>query len=175
MRYSEPRGLSEQIEALRTKWPQAHYEPPKSGSKHDWHLILLPGLLLPKGWNKTICTALFLARLHEPNPPGRRDQTSVKDGGTCTPLDGFYVDLPDLRIAKDMAIPKYARPFAMNDWKRFWHEPTKSFWDNKEEICGFPQWRELTRFWWRAQMHNPNKDTLFTAAMLIRKRLGMVL
>ncbi len=165
MRYTEPKGLKEQIEQLRTKWPQAHYEPPKSGSRSDWHLILLPGMLLPKGWNKTICTALFLALVHEPCA------THPKKG-TASHLDGFYVDLPDLRLEKNAAMPDYARPFALNDWKDIWHEPTKCVWSRREDLPGFPQWRELTRFWWHAQMHDPNRDTLYTAAMLIRQRLN---
>ena len=163
MKYSEPKGLKEQIEQLRMKWPQANYEPPKSGSKHDWHLILLPGMLLPKGWNKTICTALFLARINEPC-------ATHPKSGTSSPLNGFYVDLPDLRLENGF-MPHYARPFASNDWKDFWHEPTQRMWSGKEELSDFPQWRELTRFWWRVQMHNPNHDTLFTAAMVIRQRL----
>ena len=150
-------GLNGQIEALRTRWTQASFEPPKSGSKYDWHLILLPGMLLPPGWNKTICTALFLARVHG-------DKVS-------SPVDGFYVDLPDLRLAPSLAIPKYARPFALNNWTEYWHEPTQRFWSTKEELPGFPQWRELTRFWWRQQHFDPNRQSLYTSAMVIRERL----
>lgn len=159
MLYREPKGLGEQIDRLRTRWPQAHYEPPKSGSKWDWHLILLPRVLLPKGWNKTICTALFLARFYEPS--------------TATALDGFYVDLPDLRL-ENGAMPHYARPFALNGQQKVWHEPTQRYWGDSERLPGFPQWRELTRFWWRAQAHNPNYDTLFTSAMLVRQRMGLL-
>lgn len=45
---------------LRTKWPQAHSE----RNRHGHHLIFVPGVVLPNGWDKTICTVLFLA------PPG---------------------------------------------------------------------------------------------------------
>ena len=45
------------VERLRTKWPQAHYQ----RNKHGYHLIVVPGVVLPKGWDKTICTVLFLA------------------------------------------------------------------------------------------------------------------
>ena len=164
MLYKEPKGLSEQIDALRTKWPQAHYEPPKSGSKHDWHLILLPGFHLVKGWNKTICTILFLARVSEPTKwcPRPTQQSS---------LDGFYIDLPDLRLSPSMAMPEYARPFARADEKPHWHEPTKSYF-SVEKLPGFEQWRDLTRFWWRSQSHDPNHHTLFTTAMMIRQRLS---
>ena len=48
------------IERLRTKWPQTHAQ----RSKYGHHLIFVPGVLLPKGWDQTICTVLFLA------PPG---------------------------------------------------------------------------------------------------------
>lgn len=164
MSYKEPKGLSEQIDALRTIWSQAHYEPPKSGIKHDWHLILLPGFYLAKGWNKTICTVLFLARIGEPTKwcPRPTQQSS---------LDGFYVDLPDLRLLPDMAMPQYARPFALANEKPRWHEPTKSY-SSVENLPGFPQWRDLTRFWWHSQMHDPNHHTLFTTAMMIRQRLN---
>lgn len=40
------------------------------------------------------------------------------------------------------------------------------------DLRRWPQWRGLTRFFWRAQAWNPNYDTLFTAAMLVRQRLS---
>jgi hypothetical protein len=159
MKYLVKPGLEEQIERLRVKWKAAHFEQPKSGYYGDFHLIVIPGFHLPKGWNKTICTVLFLAR--------------VNDDKLSTPLDGFYVDLPDLRLNNGRQ-PKYARPFAMNDYYEYWHEPTKRFWSTKEEIPGFPQWRELTRFWWHQQSFNPNSETLFTSAMVIKRRLDYV-
>ncbi len=99
-------------------------------------------MLLPDGWNKTICTASFLAQ--------------GWDNHLLSPLDGFFVDWPDLRLASG-GYPTYTRSLAPD-----------------ESIPGFPQWRELTRFWWKAQMFNPNRDTLFTSAMLIQIRLSMV-
>lgn len=52
--------VEEQIERLRTRWPQAHFEPCSSGSS----LVIIPSVTLPKGYDKTICTLLFVA------PPG---------------------------------------------------------------------------------------------------------
>ena len=52
--------IEDGIARLRTEWPQTHYE----RNKHGYHLIVVPSVVLPKGWDKTICTVLFLA------PPG---------------------------------------------------------------------------------------------------------
>jgi hypothetical protein len=41
-------------------WPQTHHQQ----NIHGHNLIVVPGVLLPKGWDATICTVLFLA------PPG---------------------------------------------------------------------------------------------------------
>jgi hypothetical protein len=52
--------IEDGIERLRTEWPQSHHE----RNEHGYHLIVVPGVALPKGWDKTTCTVLFLA------PPG---------------------------------------------------------------------------------------------------------
>lgn len=72
------------IERLRTKWPQSHYCP----GKHGDYLIIVPGVLLPKGYRETICTILFIV---PPGFPGARP-------------DHFFTDI-EIRLASG-AIPK---------------------------------------------------------------------
>jgi hypothetical protein len=45
---------------LRTRWPQTHAVP----GEHGYFLIVVPGVILPRGYRETICTVLFVA------PPG---------------------------------------------------------------------------------------------------------
>jgi hypothetical protein len=52
--------IEEGIERLRTKWPQSHAVP----SKYGHNLIIVPSVILPKGWKQNICTVLFIV------PPG---------------------------------------------------------------------------------------------------------
>lgn len=167
-------GLQTQIDQLRRKWPQAHCEPP-SVKDDGRRLIIIPGMVLPAGWSHTICTALFKVwtwgeRLGEP-------------------LNGFFVDLADLRLASG-AMPHYTSTDAPVLWEvepflskplgpeayEGWDEAAKKVFadPNRFWISGHPQWRGLTRFWWKAQAFDPNHDTLFTAAMLIRQRLQRV-
>jgi hypothetical protein len=65
-------------------WPQTHHEQ----NIHGHNLIFVPGVLLPKGWDKTICTVLFLA------PPGY----------PAARPDHFFTDI-EVRLAKNKAIP----------------------------------------------------------------------
>ncbi|HEV2561218.1 MAG TPA: hypothetical protein VGT78_03665 [Rhizomicrobium sp.] len=179
---SQSKALIEQINQLRTKWPQAHAADGCDANGN--YLIFLPGMMLPKGWNKTICTAFFLARINEP--------CLTHEHGTASPLNGFFVDLQDLRLA-DGAMPHYTRTdqptieevgpylkkgaigwghFDKEDYEqaaeKVMREPSRCW----GELKRWPQWRGLTRFFWRTQMHDPNRDTLFTAAMLVRQRLN---
>lgn len=171
-------GLQKQIERLRMKWPQAHCEPLQPGFSDDGRqLIIIPGMLLSKGWTHNICTALFKIRLW-----------GDKLG---EPLNGFFVDLPDLRLA-DKSHPHYSRNDdvcvgEIEDYlgRRYrGYEDADDFFSaalmekirstrKRHWIAGHPQWYGLTRFWWRAQAFNPNYDTLFTAAMLVRQRLNI--
>lgn len=48
------------IERLRTKWPQSH----AVAGRHGQHLVVVPSVVLPRGYRQTICTVLFVA------PPG---------------------------------------------------------------------------------------------------------
>lgn len=76
--------IEDGIERLRTEWPQTHSE----RNKYGHHLIVVPGVLLPKGWDSTICTVLFIA------PPGYP--------AACP--DHFFTDI-EIRVAKNKAIP----------------------------------------------------------------------
>lgn len=176
-------SLEEQIQQLRQKWPQAHYE---DVDLNGQYLILLPGMKL-KGFDHNICTALFLARIYEP--------CATHSHGTASPLNGFFVDIQDLRLEKDKSHPRNTRndvptwgevqPYLKNpgscgygkfDWDDWNQASEKVMKDPKRgwgELRNWPQWKGLTRFFWKAQMYDPNHDTLFTAAMLIRQRLQM--
>lgn len=141
-------------------------------------------MTLPKGWSKTSCTALFLARIHEPCP-------THPDRSTSTALDGFFVDLQDLRLADgsrprrtltDVPVlwefePYLTKPcgyghFDQEDWDQAAEKVFRN--PDRYELKHWPQWRGLTRFGWRAQMWNPNHDKLYKAAMLVRQRLQMI-
>ena len=76
--------IKDGIERLRTKWPQTHSE----RNKYAHHLIVVPGVLLPKGWDSNICTVLFVA------PPGY----------PAARPDHFWTDI-EIRVAQNKAIP----------------------------------------------------------------------
>lgn len=152
---SAPEPITAQVEQLRRRWAQAHIE----HGPHGHVLVHLPGMRLPAGWNKTICTASFVAL--------------VVGGMLHSPLDGFFVDMHDLRLA-DGRQPDYSRGYALNEDTERSLGMTLMYGGAREDVPGFPQWRDLTRFWWRAQAFNPNRDTLYTSAMLVKQRLSMV-
>jgi hypothetical protein len=142
--------FASEIERLRTKWPQSFAVPPRSPGKCADHLIVVPGVLLPKGYNKTICTVLFLA-----SPPR-------------SPLTDFWVDLPDLLLA-DGAPPKRScvcgGPW---DGALPCHGRRAGIWDG---VPGFAEWRSCRLFLWRVQAFDANRDSIFTSMMVIRQRL----
>ena len=143
------RRLAPHLSRLRHSWPQAWIsEECDGGGKH---LVAVPGFLLPKGWNATICTALWLARV------------SYRHDRVESHFDGFWVDLPDLRLA-DGRIPHYSR----GTYDLYFGGRSEPY------IPEFPHWKDLTHFWWKAQMWDPNTDNIYTHAMLVRQRLRMV-
>lgn len=107
------------VARLRTKWPQTHYQP----SRYGHHLILVPSVMLPKGYRETICTVLFVA------PPGFP--------AACP--DHFFTDIP-IRLANGAiphctvtAHPKHGGNFPKEIWPQWsqcmwwsWHLQT---WD----------------------------------------------
>lgn len=195
-------GVERQVAHLRQRWPQAHYESPTIGEQSmqpDW-LIVVPGVALPKGWTHwnfddaaeksrehkpaTICTVLMPLQMY---------------GETCGPLNGFYVDLY-LRLA-DGAHPHHSRTDEPTydevrtqpdyEWSEFnskrggrlQYRRKDNYWQVAKRlvaerqfhwIAGHPQWRGITRFWWRVQHWNVNHGTAFTAAMVCRERLKIV-
>jgi hypothetical protein len=146
-------SLHKQIDRLRTRWIQAHCEAP---NRNGDYLILLPGFRLPKGYNKTICTVLFLAKVHA--------------HGVLTPVSEFWVDLPDLLLSSgkppkgsyDCTGPYFQEECSPKPYCRC------GIWDG---VPGFQAWKTVRLFLWRQQKFNPNTETLFTSAMIISQRL----
>lgn len=156
--------FSDQLDRLRSRWPQAWISahPNVNGE----YLVCCPTWHLPVGWNKTICSVLWLVRLDEMHR-NRRQPTCV-----ASPLNGFYVDLDDIRLA-DGRIAKNSRPFYSRSKGRERYVFQRDTWEG-ESIPGFDHWTDVTRFWWVAQMWNPNTDNLYTHAMLIKRRLEIL-
>ena len=83
--------IEDGVERLRTKWPQTHAVPSKYGA----HLIVVPSVILPKGYDKNICTILFVA------PPGFP--------AACP--NSFFTDI-EIRL-ENKAVPYHSQP---PDW-----------------------------------------------------------
>lgn len=135
------------LERLRRCWPQAWIS--EEQNKNGQYLVALPGWLLCSGWNATICTVLWLARLD-----------CCKPDRVGSPLDGFWVDFKELLLA-DGSLPQYSRgtyPLYFGGM-------------SEVPIPGFPHWKDLTYFWWHAQSWDPNRDNIMTHANVIRRRL----
>jgi Prokaryotic E2 family E len=132
------------IARLRTRWPQAHFEPCSSGS----NLIIIPGVILPEGYDKTICTLLFVV------PPGFP--------GTV-PAD-FFTDI-------DIHLANRALPHHTVRWGKTLNaqEGCGNFPKNQ-----WPQWERC--MWWKMRLQDwrPNRDTLYTYAQTARQRLAYV-
>ena len=99
------------VARLRTKWPQSH----ALAGEHGQHLVLVPGVLLPKGYDKTICTVLFIA------PPGYP--------AACP--DHFFTDI-GIRL-ENKAFPHHALPTGSNN------TPLKH-WPQWEGNCQWWSW-----------------------------------
>ena len=142
----------EPLERLRSRWPQSFIAQPENQSGDV--LIVVPGVLLPKGWNKTICTVLFMV-----NPY------------SITPVSEFYVDLPDLKL-ENGDIPKRScvcgGPW---DGAMPMFRQRAGIWDGPP---GFPEWKNCRLFLWRQQSFDPNRETIFTSMMVIRERLKIL-
>lgn len=107
-------AIHDGIARLRTKWPQAHYCP----GKHGDYLIVVPGVVLPKGYVQTICTVLFIA------PPGFP--------AACP--DHFFTDI-EIRL-EDKSIPKatviegnFRHPSFPQWWESMWWSWHLQMWD----------------------------------------------
>lgn len=71
-------NIEEGLKRIQTKYPQAHIlNNPQAES-----LLVIPSVLLPKGFNKTICTVL----------------TKIPHGFPGTHPNGFWIDFPDLKV-----------------------------------------------------------------------------
>lgn len=151
-------NLDEQIERLRTKWEQAHYVPPEDDSIHSPFLIILPGMTLPKGYDKTICTALFLAHM-------------AGSGKTVlSPLNHFWIDLPEIGFN-----PPIYEGVDLHDGPEQILKVRPQSSHPCEKIPQVPNWKDLWLFRWGQVEHDPNRDSLYTQAMVIRKRVEQVI
>lgn len=130
--------IEDGVARLRTEWPQTHYE----RNKHGYHLIVVPSVVLPKGWDKTICTVLFLA------PPGFP--------AACP--DHFFTDI-ELRLSDHRRNP--------GGWPKNTNIGNGSW----LEHLGWPQWKDCQWWSWHLQMWNPNQSSLFTYMKVIQQRL----
>jgi hypothetical protein len=159
--------FDEPLERLRTKWPQSFVASGPQG-EHGDHLVVVPGVLLPPGYNKTICTVLFLSRPE------------------WTQISEFWVDMSDLLL--DGGTPprrstcctrsQHFKALAARSWSRDWgfdgaapcHSRRAGIWDG---VPGFPEWSDVRLFLWM-QMHlDPNHDDIFTGMMIVRQRLKL--
>jgi hypothetical protein len=138
-------GIATQIDQLRSRWPQAWVS--KERNANGLRLCALPAFTLPQGWSHNICTVLWLARV------------TVDSDHVHGPVRGFWIDLPEVRLP-DKSMPTYSR--GTHDL----HLGGRS----EPDISGFSNWKDLTQFWWKQQMFDPNRDTLYTHAMVIRER-----
>lgn len=152
--------FADQLERLRTQWPQAWISDKANGQGE--YLVCCPTWHLPKGWNKNICSVLWLAHLF----PAADGTTRVI---SC--LNGFYVDLDDLRLANGQ-MAHYSRPYWSRETGRK-HYVFQAQTFEGESIPGFSHWTDVMRFWWRSQGWDPNRGNLYTQAMQIRQRLEM--
>ena len=135
------------LDRIKEKYPQTFAVP----APHGGRLIVVPGYPLGEGWNKSICTVLFI------EPPGFP--------GACP--HNFWVDIPDLGLSP------------VQHERREYHDGevvniplfVPCYTNRLNPIPGFPEWKELTWFKWCLQSWHPNRDDLFTYMMVIRNRL----
>lgn len=146
-------AIREQLPAIQSRYPQT-FAIKRPDVDSDWaeQLIVVPSVMLPKGWNATICTLLFLAPAGFPSTNPR----------------WFWVDLPDLRL-EDGSQPYYAR-------RDSYRPPCEQFgekWSESYPIPGFVAWRDLTKFFWSVQAWSP-KSTLYTYLKVCQQRLQIL-
>ncbi|SRR6266700_2173624 len=131
--------IEDGIDRLRSRWPQAHYE----HGKHGGSLIIIPSIILPCGYQETICTVLFEA------PPGFPG---------CVP-NHFFTDI-DIHL-RNGRCPE--RTYC-------WH-PTLEQGNFPANI--WPAWRRAMWWSWSLQGWNPNRDSLYTFMRVVERRLSL--
>lgn len=138
------------IEALRSRWSQAHYEK----SPHGAHLIVVPSFLLPHGYNCTIATVLFIAPA----------------GFPVAQPDHFFTHTAPVELELDPPASEYCRHSDGDYIGRRWRPECTA---THNTPSGFPQWHGEGLLWWswHLQHWNPNRDTLMTYMNVIRRRL----
>lgn len=137
--------IEEGLSRLRTKWPQSF----SIESQHGDQLVVVPSVLLPKGYDATICTVLFIAPCGFPAACPRH----------------FFTDI-EIRLANGM-LPHYTRAFVRAE-RAYIGEDLIAF----DRWKDWPAWKQAMRWFWKVQMWYPNRDTLFTFMNAIRMRLN---
>lgn len=87
-------SIHDGIGRLRTRWPQSHYVL----GPYSRALIVVPSIALPKGYDKNICTILFIT------PPGF----------PAAKPDHFFTDI-EIRLESG-ALPKGTHPLGSNNF-----------------------------------------------------------
>lgn len=140
--------VEDQMAALRVYWLQSAYQ---YGEKTSASLIIVPGVKL-HGYNKIICTVLFVA------PPGYP--------GAC-PVN-FWTDVQGLLLLK----PRKEIYPCYDGYEIIYTDIPKNI-NEVSPIPGaaFSHWKDLTWWSWHLQSWNPNTCTLLTYMRVIKKRL----
>lgn len=156
--------LLDGVERLRTRWPQAHLV--KHSSGHT--LVTVPSVLLPSGYDQTICTVLFIA------PPGF---PSTVPEHFWTDID---IDLTQTRTTNGLGTKIWPPTKEPQKTARFlpgdgYFHPVDGKWRNSESRFTFeklwPQWRMAMCWGLRLQAWDPIHSGLYTYMNCIRQRL----
>lgn len=143
--------INEGVKLLRHRWPQTHAVPSEFGHT----LITVPSVEL-RGYDKDICTVLFVAPA----------------GFPATPPNGFFTDI-EIRLANGHW-PTYTKAFNANPLP-YPEEFARMGFVNDGSVLEFkriwPQWSQVMRWWWRLQAWDPNRSGLVTYMNVIRQRL----
>ena len=143
--------IDDGIARLQTKWPQSHYQK----SSHGSYLIIVPSVVLPKGYSETICTVLF----------------EVPPGFPAACPDNFYTDI-EIRLS-NLSMPHRTFPYneAFNLTNHHGIQIKGGGYGNFPKQI-WPAWSKCMWWSWHLQMWNPNQSSLFTYMMCIQQRLN---
>lgn len=157
-------SLQDGLDRLRTKWPQSHLVDHGSG----YTLVTVPSVVLPSGYDQTICTVLFVAT----------------PGFPANVPENFWTDI-DIDLAKPRTTDGLGREEL---WPTKEPQKTSRFspgtgyfhsvdgkWRSTESRFTFerlwPQWRTAMIWGLHLQEWNPNQSSLFTYMMCIKQRI----
>jgi len=137
--------IEDGIRRLRTRWPQAHAEQ----GYHGKHLIIVPSVMLPTQYDKTICTVLFIA------PPG---YPSACPENFFTDID---IGLTSRNRGDDQ--PKNTLKWSAVHGGNF----------HGNHWGPWKQWERCMWWSWHLQAWNPNRDDLYTYMRVIERRFAV--